>query len=256
MVVARGWRPSLVALAFAAASVGGVVALPSSSAATSVTIWPLGDSITYGSGVHPHRVPGGYRVQLVRALASRGIRVHFVGTMTTNPAAALTGAGQRHDGHPGWQTSEVLAHLAGWKVPPPDVVLVHLGTNDLRHGRASPAEAAARLEQLLSALSSRFPQASLVVATIVPSGRAGQCDVTTSEYDGLVRELVRQQALMGRRVSLADAWSEFNYGPCTTRPGLLSRDAVHPSAAGYRLLGQAFAEVVAPLVESGRTLTP
>jgi lysophospholipase L1-like esterase len=201
-------------------------------------------------------VPGGYRVQLARLLAARGIRVRFVGTIATNPTSGLTDAGQRHDGHPGWQSSEVLDHLAAWQVPRPDVILVHLGTNDLRRGHATPAQAAARLGHLLIALQARFPHASVVVAAIVPSGPVGQCDSATSEYDDLVRALVRQQAQLGHRVALADAWARFNSGSCSTRSGLLSGDRIHPSVRGYAALARTFAEVVAPLATSGRTLTP
>jgi lysophospholipase L1-like esterase len=235
---------------------GVATAQRQSAAETSLVVWPVGDSITYGAEAKPHVVPGGYRASLARLLAVHGVQVHFVGTSSGNPSPALAAAGQRHDGHPGWQISDVLAHIQDWQVPPPDVVAVSLGTNDLVRGHVTPAVAAARLGHLLTVLTSRFPSATVVVATIVPRGRAGRCDAETREYDGMVRAVVRQQALLGRQVLLADVWSAFTYGACSTRARLLSRDHLHPSAAGYGVLARVLADVVEPLAPARRTLTP
>jgi lysophospholipase L1-like esterase len=250
-------RPLAVAVAFlAVTALGAVTGQRQSAAATSLVVWPVGDSITYGAETHPRTVPGGYRAALARDLRARGVGVHFVGTVATNPSVRLDTSGQRHDGHPGWQISDVLAHIGGWHVPTPDVVLVSLGTNDLRRGRVEPEVAAERLEVLISTLTQRFPAADVVVATVIPTGAAGACDDRTREYDGLVRSLVDRLALTGMRVTLADSWAAFTWGACSTRASLLSRDHLHPSAAGYAVLGRVFADVVAPLARERRTLSP
>lgn len=84
-------RRLIVALAFLGLTVtGALTAQRESSAETTLVIWPVGDSITYGAEARPHTVPGGYRAPLARALAGRGIRVHFIGTLATNPSSVLS----------------------------------------------------------------------------------------------------------------------------------------------------------------------
>lgn len=249
------WRGLAAALLFLSGTLVGAIGLRSSEAATTLTVWPIGDSITNGSADRPHLVAGGYRAPLARALASRGTRIRYVGTIATNPSPLLTGAGQRHDGHSGWQTSQVLDAFGSWQVARPDVVIVSLGTNDLLHGRVTPAVAAARLGHLVTAVTTRFPAADVLVATIVPHGPAGSCDQTTREYDGRVRLLVRQSALLGLRVHLVDSWAAFTYGACSARGGLMSRDGIHPNRAGYRLLARVIGDVLEPVAKGRRTLT-
>lgn len=234
---------------------GAVTAQRQSAADTTLVVWTIGDSITYGVSANHHDVRGGYRLPLARGLLARGVRVHFVGTSTANAAPALAGFGQRHDGHSGWQTSDVLSALPGWSVPTPDVVVVALGTNDLRH-HVTPEGAAFRLGQIVRSLAERFPDATLVATAIVPSGAAGRCDATTREYAGLVRELVADQVLLGRRVALADVWASYTSGACTTRRGLLSSDRIHPTAAGYTVMGAVLTDVLAQVATARRTLNP
>lgn len=227
-----------------------------SAADTTLVVWPIGDSITYGVSASHHDVRGGYRLPLARGLLDHGVRVHYVGTSAGNAAPGLTGFGLRHDGHSGWTTADVLDRLPSWSVPTPDVVVVALGTNDLRHHRSTPESAVFRLGQIVRSLSERFPLTTVVVTAIVPSGTAGGCDATTREYDGLVRQLVGEQVLLGRRVELADVWASYTSGACTTRRGLLSRDRIHPTAAGYSVMGSVLVDVLARVAEARRTLRP
>lgn len=234
---------------------GAVTAQRQSAAATTLVVWPIGDSITHGVSANHRDVRGGYRLPLARGLLGRGVRVHYVGTTTANPAPGLAAFGQRHDGHSGWRTADVLAQLPGWSVPTPDVVVLALGTNDLRQ-QSTPEGTVFRLGQLVMMLTERFPAATVVVTAIVPTGAAGRCDVTTREYGGLVRELVREQSLLGRRVELADVWASYTSGGCTNRGGLLSRDRIHPTAAGYTVMGAVLTDVLARVAVARRTLKP
>lgn len=249
----RGRSAAIALVFFLLTAFGAISAQRQSAADTALVVWPIGDSITYGVSAGHHDVRGGYRLPLARGLLARGVRVHYVGTTAGNPAPGLAEFGQRHDGHSGWQTSDVLDHLGSWSVPTPDVVVLALGTNDLRH-HATPETAVFRLGQIVNALTARFPAATVVVTAIVPSGSAGTCDARTRAYDGLVRQLVADETLLERRVVLADVWASYTSGSCATRRGLLSRDQIHPTAAGYRLMGSVLTDVLARLAKSGRTL--
>jgi lysophospholipase L1-like esterase len=120
------------------------------------TVWPLGDSITYGlsgqagaKGTGVEGVtPGGYRGMLDSMLGQDHVAHQFIGTWTANPTPVLTSEGEStHDGHPGYRIDQIAADLEGvaggpsdnggdWMtraVDPihPDVVILLLGGNDI-----------------------------------------------------------------------------------------------------------------------------
>jgi acyl-CoA thioesterase I len=92
----------------------------------------IGDSITQGgrAGVPDYT----YRLPLQRSLVSMGIHADFIGTQHTgldgNPWPK--DFDPDHEGYYGQTTKTVVGlvqeHLP--KLPPPDIVLIHLGTND------------------------------------------------------------------------------------------------------------------------------
>jgi lysophospholipase L1-like esterase len=133
--------------------------------AAGVRIYPLGDSITYGStwgvglpvappspvpGGVGVQTPGGYRGPLDALLTASGVPHEFVGSGTANSNPVLDQQGQaRHDGHPGYRIEQDANNLDGrpgiggdnggfWLtgIPgrgpiTPDVTVIHLGTNDI-----------------------------------------------------------------------------------------------------------------------------
>eukprot|EP01052_Picozoa_sp_SAG31_P053376 SAG31_NODE_13654_length_855_cov_1.018519_1_plen_150_part_01 len=112
-------------------------------------LWlPLGDSITWGCGTDaPPRGgagcvkdAGGYRVPLAWALSQRGYNVSTMGTLTTGPRYVPT-QWIRHQGHPGWrfdQIDAILNQSFATSTQPPDLVTIHLGTNDCGQKLAVP----------------------------------------------------------------------------------------------------------------------
>ena len=104
------------------------------AAMAAISILPLGDSITYGG-----RGDGGvsfptYRAWLYQDLGASGYDVDFVGSL--NKPDAPAGSDPDNEGHPGYTSGKVLAELPTWlnAYPPPQVALVHLGTNDVLDG--------------------------------------------------------------------------------------------------------------------------
>src|SRR5436305_483183 len=65
-----------------------LLAAGSTAGAASLSIMPLGDSITYGYSAKVP-APGGYRAPLYRDLVAAGYDVRFVGSQTTNPDPSL-----------------------------------------------------------------------------------------------------------------------------------------------------------------------
>ena len=260
------------------------------TATSSLRIWPLGDSITLGTSA-PQNSPGGYRTPLDQILTQAAISHHFVGMSRDNSSPTLDVNDEaHHDGHGGYRIDQIRRDLDGvahaWNdlggrwltrtgaaaAVNPDVVLIHLGTNDIlqrwdtrrfvtRDGRVNLSVLAqrrtfvidltARLDDLLHRINALRPRAALVVATAVPIDLPGFAE-TVADYAASVRVLVERLRAQGLPVLLADAYSAFVTGAppgAYVAPGLLSNDAVHPTPAGYAVLARTFADVL-----EGRTL--
>jgi lysophospholipase L1-like esterase len=151
-----------LALVLLAAAAGLVAIRPSASrAAAPVRIMPLGDSIT-GS-------PGCWRALLWNRLQNTGFTdIDFVGTLPPQ------GCGVAHDGdnegHGGFLATNIANQnlLPGWlSATRPDVVLMHLGTNDVWNNR-SPQEILAAFTTLVNQMRASNPAMRVLVAQIIP----------------------------------------------------------------------------------------
>ena len=140
-----------------------------------ITLLPLGDSITCGCGsdagpannftaVCPRDV-GGYRVPLWASLAAAGSNISFVGSLRNGPAWAPPAA-TAHEGHPGWTTSQIIQILPTWVAYRPDVIVVHLGTNDVGQNHSLP-RMLTDMTWLLGNISSALPAARVFLCTII-----------------------------------------------------------------------------------------
>src|ERR1035437_990497 len=97
-------------------------------------IMPLGDSITQGCC---STTEGGYRTKLYADLTApaSGFNVDFVGTLSDVNANPLL-PDHDHEGHGGYHIETIRNNIAFWskKVEDPDVILLHIGTNDFWAG--------------------------------------------------------------------------------------------------------------------------
>lgn len=192
---------------------------------------PLGDSITDGYGV-----PGAYRTVLwQRLVRDDHDRIDFVGSRSGGPAAL----GDRdHEGHVGWcidgtckghPDDVVLPRIDRWMLTyEPDIVSIHLGTNDVGRG-ASGATTAERLDELVGHIYDANPAARVVLVQIVPMG---VYRVQHDAYDALIPDVARTYQRQGRRISVVDMSHLLEV------PGDY-RDALHPTQAGYDRMGEA-----------------
>ena len=103
-----------------------------------IRILPLGDSITQGG--RKVRAEYTYRFPPQKMLSNGHFDTEFIGSMSTGldadfkwPDVEGKPFQLHHEGHYGWKTAAVRDHLADWMKTykhPPDIVLIHLGTND------------------------------------------------------------------------------------------------------------------------------
>jgi len=115
---------------------------PQNQCSQSIRILPLGDSITQGG--QRDRQEYTYRYPLFYLLNDAGHVVDFIGSQRTglHPDAVWPDKNGvpfdlDHEGHYGWRTAQIRDHLSGWTAEypaAPDIVLVHLGSNDIRVG--------------------------------------------------------------------------------------------------------------------------
>lgn len=206
-------------------------------------IMPLGDSITYGfNGLnYPNgSIPGGYRKQLGTRLTGAGYTYDFVGSSRANSAVGMD---PDHNGFNGFRSDQVLANLTTWLAASPDIVLMHLGTNDLIQ-HVPLATVVNNLNSLIHQITVNTPNRRLFVATIIPiidtrdGYTAAQWVSVIASYNNQVRSLVQSHANQGRKVTLVDMNANLVYSASNPiqrffQPG----DGTHPGQAGYNQMG-------------------
>ena len=94
-------------------------------------IMPLGNSITLGYDGTSSDL-GGYRSKLETGLLSEDYVFDFVGSLNYGPS----GFDNDHEGHGGWHADEIAFSIYQWLIDnPAEVVLLHIGTNDISNGQ-------------------------------------------------------------------------------------------------------------------------
>ncbi|KAJ5047466.1 uncharacterized protein L3040_003290 [Drepanopeziza brunnea f. sp. 'multigermtubi'] len=207
-------------------------------------ILPVGASIVFGTGSTDGN---GFRLGLKTALMSYGNDVQMLGTqhggnMTDNNC----------DCWPGNRTDEVAAKVqAGMSSisPKPNVVLIHVGSNDLRQ-KKDPAVMGENLSNFLDYLYQTLPAALIVVSTLLPNSAIEAGAVV---YNANVRSIVDAQSRLGRNVYLADV-----HIPELTPSDMF--DYVHPNDIGYAKIAGIYArkiqEVIGKLVPRASAVNP
>jgi lysophospholipase L1-like esterase len=222
-----------VAVAVLVVALGG--SLPPASAQAVIRVMPLGDSNTEG-------VPasgGGYRTELGRLVQQGGGGVDFVGSRSSGPATLFD---RDHEGHSGYTIAQAQGQVQGWlDSASPDVVLLMLGTNDLKGAAAvSPSVALDRLRTLIGTIRSHRSSPHVIVSTIPPQPAI---PALVAEFNAGLPGVV---AAAGARVSLVNAGG-------SVAPAQLLPDGIHPNATGYAVIGAAFHQALAPLIPTGGT---
>ncbi len=144
-----------------------VAALAGTSIATAAEptlIIAIGDSITQGGQLG--RPEYTYRWPLTRLLADEGHEFAFIGTRNGGLSDGFRWPHEwcdRHEGYYGASTRVVVERVGEnlESLPPPDVALVHLGTND--NGWLSHDEVIVPMTEMIGALRARNPSIAVLV---------------------------------------------------------------------------------------------
>jgi lysophospholipase L1-like esterase len=219
---------------------GIVLAFASTALASTlgpIRIMPLGDSITYGTN---STGTVGYRRPLYQLLSGAGQNVDFVGSQTDG---ALQDFDQNHEGHRGWRADQIRDNVTTWlNSTPADVILLHIGTNDISQGQGATGTAV-EIGQILDDIDTwqtTHNQVWVVLARIINRNdfRSG----TTTTLNGLIQALADTRIAGGDKIVVVNMESALSY------PGDLS-DTVHPNDTGYgKMAAVWFAELDTVLV--------
>ncbi|MBC2873530.1 MULTISPECIES: SGNH/GDSL hydrolase family protein [Streptomyces] len=195
---------------------------------------PLGDSITHGGAGSP--AGGGYRPVLRDRLAGHADVVDFVGGERNGRLPDPD-----HEGHWGWKIDGLLSRIDAWLPRArPNVVLLHIGTNDL-HDDYRVDTAPERLGALVDRITTAAPDMTVLVSSLAPSADpATQRRVETSNH--AVPTRVAERRGRGARVRFA--------GMDRVTPRDLVDD-LHPNDTGNAKMAAAFYDAIARAATAG-----
>ncbi|MFI6014074.1 ricin-type beta-trefoil lectin domain protein [Streptomyces sp. NPDC051243] len=219
----KPWFLPLVTLVAAVLGVTAAGVAPASAASdTPLRVMPLGDSITWGVG---SSTGNGYRAPLWDRLAADGHPLDFVGTGRSGSMSDPD-----NEGHSGYKIHQVAAltdaSLTRYR---PNVVTLHIGTNDLNESY-EVSTATARLRSLVDQITAAAPDATVLVASLVVS-TSGSEEQYRGAYNQAIPQIVRDAQAAGKKVGFVDM------------SGLTTADlddVLHPNDSGYQKMADAF----------------
>ena len=228
--------------------------LATASAVQNVLWLPLGDSITFGCTGPTiqdcHAFGGGYRVPLAFALtqpalgdpANAGFNVTTMGTATTGPDY-VPAQWLRHCGFPGWTIPMIDAFLPkafASSAARPDIITIHLGTNDCNGGHTL-TQMTTDMNSLLGHIFATSPASHVFLGDTIPAGQPWNTCITT--WSAAVPGIVAAWAAKGMVITFVPLNYEA-HGMCGSTGddyNLCGGHQIHPTSAGYPRMASAFA---------------
>ena len=219
------------------AAVGPVHAEP-----PTLTLMPLGDSMTAGGGTccNHNPPPGSYRAPMYALLTSAGYKVKYVGDQTINPGNLPSG-NEHHEGIGGINIADLHTYLKSKGILTtyrPNVITLLIGYNSIygAHG-ISPSAAFSELRSLCDYILMTLPSVKIIVGTLPPSsGDPG----TGSETEGGQFNLsILGHGLTGLNPNISDA----NLNTSMTLYGI-GPDGLHPNQPGSDIMANVFGHAI------------
>ncbi|MFQ5708455.1 MAG: Ig-like domain-containing protein [bacterium] len=198
-------------------------------------IMPLGDSITFGTGSTDS---AGFRNDLAQLLVDEGVGFDFVGSQSDGTGFPA-GISNNHEGIPGQRADEIVANIGTILQAKPDIVLLHIGTNDLTAGD-SPQTVKDDINGILDAIHNDNPNTIIILSAIIP--RKDNKDPETTQLRDLIRELYLAKRSAGFLIFYAGHNEVFKCNP-NWQTDLMSNDK-HPNDTGYALMAQVYFNLI------------
>ncbi|MFC1677389.1 GDSL-type esterase/lipase family protein [Planctomycetota bacterium] len=187
------------------------------AAEAEIKIMPLGDSIT--EGVIGSSDDTGYRRSLYLSLTAAGCNVNFVGGLT---AGIPVDFDRDHEGHSGWRADQIRDNVYNWlSINPADIVMLHIGTNDITGGNEDVAE----VNDILNEID-RYSQDITVILAARIILRNDTKNPETIAFNDAVEAMAAERIIMGDDIIIVDMENALTY------PDDLA-DTLHPNNSGY-----------------------
>ncbi|MFB9369901.1 FG-GAP-like repeat-containing protein [Kitasatospora albolonga] len=216
-------------------------------------VMPLGDSITAGDG---SSTGAGYRLPLYRTLSGRAPGGQAPGDRAPAErprySTDFVGSGAYgavpdpdHEGHSGSLIDQIAPGVDGWlAAAQPDVVLLHLGVNDLLRGER--AHAPDRLSALIDRITAARPGATVLALGLIPTTHG--VESAAQSFNSSMQEAISARQRSGAKVRYVTPPSLV---PATELP-----DGLHPNDRGYARLAEAYARALDQAVADGLAVRP
>ena len=213
-----------------------------------VRILPIGDSITESSIGLPS-----YRYWLWHELEIRSYKVEFVGSKNgvfnccpLYPSTATDPWDADHEGYTGARVDQLNNFIGALAADSrPDIILLHIGTNDLNQIGVIPNQSVAstltELDTCIRTLQAAAPAALIMVAQIIPAKptHGFQAAGHQAQYNAGIPAVVAATNRPGAPVVLVDMSTGYD---ATTH----NYDAIHPNQWGEQWMARKWQTALEP----------
>jgi lysophospholipase L1-like esterase len=196
-------------------------------------IGPFGDSITQSNNEH-----NSYRYPLWQKLIDANVPFSYVGSNTTNFSGNPVRANYKgivfdsiNEGHWGITTGGFVGNFPTWIAGyTPDLVLLHLGTNDINNYPLSTSQA--NLTYIINKTREKNPDVVFIIARLIP--RSG---ITPTAYNDMVAALAISLNRDRSPIILVDQATGFDTNTDTF-------DGTHPNSFGEEKMARRWFEAI------------
>lgn len=196
-------------------------------------IMPLGDSITFGYNGSNSDL-GGYRSTLETGLLSEDYVFDFVGSLDDGPPAF----DNDHEGHGGWHADEIAFSIYQWLIDnPAEVVLLHIGTNDISNGQNAEG-IAEEIELILDEIDRYEKDAQIDIIVILAR--------IINQYDPIQEIKDLNSAIQDLADTREDDIIVVDMESALIYPDDMS-DMLHPNDIGYSKMADEWLEAIVNL---------
>jgi lysophospholipase L1-like esterase len=221
-------------------------------ASAQTRIMALGDSITQGGQGF-----ASYRYALWTALVQAGYAVDLVGSRDfLNGGSApdpglypgyFTSFDRDHEGYWGWRTDEIASIAQAAAVAAqPDLVLIHLGTNDIgQQGAPGVANADANLRLIIAGLRAAVPDVAILLARVVPIGPGTSYFANAAQVaplNAVIDDVAADLDTPASRIVVVDQHMGFELST------MMQSDGLHPDDEGEARMASVWLAALTPFL--------
>jgi probable HAF family extracellular repeat protein len=223
-----------------------LMALGWGEAQAQLRIMPMGDSITHGDALR-----NSYRRPLWQMLTNAGLNVDFVGTFTNNVGGPPPNPDfdRNHQSVAGYKVEDILAFMDDWMAEnKPDVVLLHIGTNDRLAGQ-TVASTTNEISQVIDRLRVANAGVKILVAQVIPYTSAYHGLDTLPALNAAIAQLALDKSTPQSPVFSVDQFTGYN----ATNDNY---DGLHPNAGGELKMATNWFQAITNLLGTGTNIAP